>query len=861
MATFIQKASRQFANQENFNPNVVRETPVCQRRPLRKGLDFSGMALSPTKRRKQSHVEESLVPTSLKLAGFKDEVRGPGPAETEQVGRFDLLLEVFSRLDAKDIVSTVAPVSKLWREVAHSKDLWILARRHMRLIDQFVVMEKMVERRSKGRMWKCRRLGTGEVSLLRMVDLELTNAGRDDGMPTSFLREAALLSELKHPNIIRHFGAEILAKKAVMSTEYVHESWSSWFKRLEVCSQFERVLDVRQKFKQMLMGLSYVHHQGLIHRNLKPDNLFLDLSGTVKIGDFTTTRTLDIPFQVYTPEDPKERDRSGREMRRLWYRAPELILRDEIYGPKVDMWSVGCLLVEAASGKSLFQSDGEIDHLFRVFRVVGTPTVETWPEFVCTKHYSAKFPHYEGFDLSQVARGACRTSLTTYADQDSLLRQAGPDRNEILEQLIATAKTLGVEGMFLVDQLVALPPSKRAGCEAALEASFFGPRPLQERRPSHAVEHWLTGRHHQRPFESPEPRRTPRLDLDDTPPAVRPGLPDELSRASCPPLSIPSSLIASEMVWNILSMMVEQERSGCLAHRGDLLIDPSQRATLVDFMVGLSAHISLRDNTVHLAVAVLDNYFTLPDKPSDLAELKVVAATCLKVCDVFAEQSKEYYKQENSVEYCEAAQGQNIQPSQILTCEKEFLPKVDFKLQKPTVHWFLQCYLVYARFNAKDLVGRTSSFIADLMLLDFDLIDFMPSLKAQCALLLAVFLVQELKQRQQEAAKDGKTSSSDRQPGKPRVGAGLPSLCHWDSHIREAACASNVAVDAWMCLQAVVRALVDKRREWKNLKLNAVETKHDKLARTLAYPERFRFPTSQLVRYILPNTQRGLIPE
>ncbi|CAE7713899.1 Cdk3, partial [Symbiodinium microadriaticum] len=471
-------------------------------------------------------------------------------------------------------------------------------------------------------------------------------AGRDDGMPTSFLREAALLSELKHPNIIR----------------------------LEVCSQFERVLDVRQKFKQMLMGLSYVHHQGLIHRNLKPDNLFLDLSGTarlpefsrpfyghpqsqysnVKIGDFTTTRTLDIPFQVYTPEDPKERDRSGREMRRLWYRA--------------------CLLVEAASGKSLFQSDGEIDHLFRVFRVVGTPTVETWPEFVCTKHYSAKFPHYEGFDLSQVARGACRTSLTTYADQDSLLRQAGPDRNEILEQLIATAKTLGVEGMFLVDQLVALPPSKRAGCEAALEASFFGPRPLQERRPSHAVEHWLTGRHHQRPFESPEPRRTPRVDLDDTPPAVRPGLP----------------------VWNILSMMVEQERSGCLAHRGDLLIDPSQRATLVDFMVGLSAHISLRDNTVHLAVAVLDNYFTLPDKPSDLAELKVVAATCLKVCDVFAEQSKEYYKQENSVEYCEAAQGQNIQPSQILTCEKEFLPKVDFKLQKPTVHWFLQCYLVYA---------------------------------------------------------------------------------------------------------------------------------------------------------------------
>ncbi|CAE7260580.1 cdk1 [Symbiodinium natans] len=90
---------------------------------------------------------------------------------------------------------------------------------------------------------------------------------------------------------------------------------------LEVSAQFQRVLDIRRKFKEMLTGLRYVHHQGLIHRNLKPDNLFLDRSGTVKIGDFTTTRLLDIPFQVYTPEDPKERDRSGREMRRLWYRA------------------------------------------------------------------------------------------------------------------------------------------------------------------------------------------------------------------------------------------------------------------------------------------------------------------------------------------------------------------------------------------------------------------------------------------------------------------------------------------------------------------------------------------------------------
>ena len=138
----------------------------------------------------------------------------------------------------------------------------------------------------------------------------------------------ALLSKLRHPNIIRHLGSEILGKRAVMCTEFVHETFAAWYKRLETRSAHDKCLDIRIKFSQVLTGLSYVHRQGVMHRNLKPDNIFIDLDGVIKLGDFTTTRMLDIPIQAYTPEDPKERDRSGREIRRLWYRAPELILRD-----------------------------------------------------------------------------------------------------------------------------------------------------------------------------------------------------------------------------------------------------------------------------------------------------------------------------------------------------------------------------------------------------------------------------------------------------------------------------------------------------------------------------------------------------
>ena len=59
-----------------------------------------------------------------------------------------------------------------------------------------------------------------------------------------------------------------------------------------------------------------------MHRNLKPDNVLVERDDQVKLSDFSLCRLALIPHVAYTPEDPKERERSGREARRLWYRAP-----------------------------------------------------------------------------------------------------------------------------------------------------------------------------------------------------------------------------------------------------------------------------------------------------------------------------------------------------------------------------------------------------------------------------------------------------------------------------------------------------------------------------------------------------------
>lgn len=884
---------------ENVDPNKGgRHTPISQRRPLQR-ISFNTSALSPTKRRRQSHPEDgnTLTVDALKAqTPLKEDSHVPRQSGVDCWSGRNLLCEVFCRLTVREIVEQAAPVCRQWRDEAHSKELWAILRRSVRLVDQLLVSEKVVERRSKGKLFRCRRLGTSDTVLLRVVNLELTNAGKDDGIPTSFLREAALLSRVQHKNVIQYFGSEILGREAVMCTEFVFETFTAWFKHLELKPRSDRLLDLRGKFRQLLDGMSHVHHQGIMHRNLKPDNIFIDQYGTVKIGDFTTTRMLDIPFQAYTPEDPKERERSGREMRRLWYRAPELILRDEIYGPKVDTWSIGCLLAEAATGKALFQSDSEIDHLFRTFRLIGTPSHKTWPEALLTKNFSPKFPVYEGFDLSQVARAACCGSRH---DREVLREQAKPDRVEVADNLLGIAAVLGADGTFALSRLLMGPPSARAGADAMLESAFFAEGcGSGSGEPHPTTMMWLHGQFHMAsPVEEAPPSTPPRqrFRLDETPPPPLSSCEWSPAAAGCsskrdargplqtdPDISLPSldHLIPSRMAWDIMRVMQHRERDirmGTSIEEADGVgmlprmpegLDASRRAFLMDFIIGLASSLSLKDYTAHLAASIVDKYLTLQEGPLPLDKLQVLGATCLKVADVFGEQSKEYYKQENAVEYAEATLHQTS-PSQMLSCEKEVLPKVGFDLRLPTVHWFVQCFLAYARFDAGGSVAKTAFFLGDLSLLDRDLLAYPPSLRAQSIVVLAAFLVHQPTGRRLQP----QLTQSDSEPTEPRamlahateaeaLGAGsrrLVCLEHWDQHVRHHVCSKNTAVDAAMCLQAVVRTLVVMRREWKSTKLLAVEAKHATSTRGLVYPE--RFPVPKLAKYITPDGQRGFIPE
>ncbi|KAE9553778.1 hypothetical protein FO519_002999 [Halicephalobus sp. NKZ332] len=113
---------------------------------------------------------------------------------------------------------------------------------------------------------------------------------------------------------------------------------------------------------QVLRALKYIHSAGIIHRDLKPSNIAVNEDCELKILDFGLARHTDQEMTGYVAT--------------RWYRAPEIMLNWMHYTQTVDIWSVGCIMAELITGKTLFPGADHIDQLTRIMSVCGTPNEE-----------------------------------------------------------------------------------------------------------------------------------------------------------------------------------------------------------------------------------------------------------------------------------------------------------------------------------------------------------------------------------------------------------------------------------------------------------------------------------------------------
>ncbi|XP_017782481.1 PREDICTED: cyclin-dependent kinase A-1-like [Nicrophorus vespilloides] len=253
-------------------------------------------------------------------------------------------------------------------------------------LDKFIKLRKAGEG-TYGVVYKAKDKITGKFVALKKMKLDRYENRDSEGIPSTAIREICLLKDLHHSSIVELLDIICGDQKSIyLIFEYLELDLKNY---LDLSK--ERLPEdlIKSYVKQLFEGLAYLHSHRILHRDLKPQNILIDKEGHIKLADFGLSRCFMVPIRAYT-----------HEVVTLWYRAPELLLGSKMYGPGVDVWSLACIMAEMITKKAIFTGDSEIDQVYKMFKICGTPNESTWPGCTSLPDYRSSFPKWEPQDLS-----------------------------------------------------------------------------------------------------------------------------------------------------------------------------------------------------------------------------------------------------------------------------------------------------------------------------------------------------------------------------------------------------------------------------------------------------------------------------
>lgn len=184
-----------------------------------------------------------------------------------------------------------------------------------------------------------------------MKEVTLFDDAKSKESAKQLAQEIALLSRLRHPNIVQYYGSETVGDRLYIYLEYV--SGGSIYKLLQDYGPFGE-LAIRSYTQQILSGLAYLHAKNTVHRDIKGANILVDPNGRVKLADFgmakhITGQSCPLSFKG-SP----------------YWMAPEVIKNSNGCNLAVDIWSLGCTVLEMATSKPPWSQYEGVAAMFKI---------------------------------------------------------------------------------------------------------------------------------------------------------------------------------------------------------------------------------------------------------------------------------------------------------------------------------------------------------------------------------------------------------------------------------------------------------------------------------------------------------------
>lgn len=282
---------------------------------------------------------------------------------------------------------------------------------------------------------------TGDIVALKRINTEQ----EENGFPITAIREVAILKALNNPNvvtlkeIVTSKGQGEVPKNVFMVFEYLEYDLTGILETPEIRLTQDHI---KSWSNQLLSGVHYMHKNKIIHRDLKASNLLINKKGELKIADWGLARSWNKDMKSLT-----------KKVITLWYRPPELLLGNGRYSPKIDMWSVGCIIAEMFRRTGFLKGRNEAEQLSLIFNTAGHPTINDWPDINETCPLWQSFKPEPGAELPRRIK-------------------------EKLQAHLRNPSWLTKNAIDLIDKLLTLNPEKRWDAYDALDADYFFEDPI-----------------------------------------------------------------------------------------------------------------------------------------------------------------------------------------------------------------------------------------------------------------------------------------------------------------------------------------------------------------------------------------------